>query len=209
MGRYEVKKLLFILINFIFISQIIFADSVFSNATGSIYNTIKKPAIGDIIIVKVSTESSAIQEAGTDTIKRSDVGIDFYQLEDLYDSGKSSGNTNDSSRVSQDLRLGGRGSYYGTGRTQRISKVKAIISAVVTEILENGNLVILGERKINVNDETELISLSGVVRPSDIQSDNSVFSHQIALAKVSVKGEGIVGTQQTPGLFQRLFGWIF
>ena len=203
------KKLLYILISVCIVSQNCFSDSVFSEATGSIYNTIKKPAIGDIIIIKVSTESSATQEAGTDTIKRSDVSLDFYQLQDLYDSAKDSGSTNDSKRTSQDVRLGGRGSYYGTGRTQRISKVTAVISAVVTEILENGNLVILGERKINVNDETEIITLSGVVRPNDIQSDNSVFSHQIALAKVSVKGEGVVGSQQTPGLFQRLFGWLF
>ena len=184
------------------------ADSLYSDKNDSIYNTIKKPAVGDILIVKVATESSAIQEAGTDTVKRSDLGFNLYRLEDLYDSGKS-GNTNDAKRNSQDIRLSGRGNYYGTGRTQRTSKVKAVMSVVVTEILENGNLYLVGERKVNVNDESEIITLSGSIRPQDIQADNTVFSYQIAGAKVSVKGDGVVGAQQTPGLFTKLFGWIF
>ena len=185
------------------------ADSLYNDKNDSIYNTVKKPAVGDILIVKVATESSAIQEAGTDTVKRSDLGINLYRLEDLYDSGKLSGNTNDAKRNAQDIRLTGRGNYYGTGRTQRTSKVKAVMSVVVTEILENGNLYLVGERKVNVNDESEIITLSGSIRPQDIQADNSVYSYQIAGAKVSVKGDGVVGAQQTPGLFTKLFGWIF
>ena len=204
------KKQFFLVISIaLFLSTSLISDSLFSNKQHSLYNLKKHPEIGDVIIVKVSTQSSALQEAGTDTVKRSDVGVNFYRLEDLYDTNGSSGSSNDSSRSSQDFRLGGEGNFYGTGRTQRLSKVKAVISAVVTDVLENGNLLIVGERKVNVNDETEIISLSGMVRSQDVQADNSVFSHQIAQAKISVKGDGVVGSKQTPGFMSKMFGWLF
>ena len=186
----------------------VFSDSLYSDNNSSLYNTSKKPEIGDVIIVKVSTQSSALQKATTDTTKDSNVGLKFYRFEDLYDGG-SSGSGNDSQRSNQDFNLGGRGSYYGRGTTQRASQVRAKISAVVTDVLENGNLLIVGERKVNVNDETEYISLSGMIRAQDIQADNSVYSHQIAQAQVSVKGDGVVGSKQTPGFMSKMFGWLF
>lgn len=197
------------IIGFVTLTINVFSDSLYSDKNTSLYNTSKKPEIGDVVIVKVLTQSSALQKATTDTSKNSDIGIQFYRFEDLYDGRSDSGSANDSQRSNQDFQLRGRGTYYGRGTTERASQVKAKISAVVTDVLENGNLLIVGERKVNVNDETEYISLSGMIRAQDIQADNSVYSHQIAQAQVSVKGDGVVGSKQTPGFMSKMFGWLF
>ena len=78
-----------------------------------------------------------------------------------------------------DYRLGGNDSFSGVGQTTRKSKVEATVSCVVTSILPNGNLVINGERTVDVNNDSEIIQISGIVRPSDINSSNTVGSHKL------------------------------
>ena len=79
----------------------------------------------------------------------------------------------------QDYRIGGNDSYFGVGQTTRKSKVEATVSCIVTTILPNGNLVISGERTVDVNSDSEIIQISGIVRPADIDVKNSVESFQL------------------------------
>ena len=65
--------------------------------------------------------------------------------------------------------------YEGSSGRSRRSQVKAVISSVITEILDNGNLYLEGIHKVKVNDELETIRVAGVVRPQDISAKNSVF----------------------------------
>ena len=68
----------------------------------------------------------------------------------------------------QNYRIGGNDNYSGVGQTTRKNKVEAIVSCVVTRILPNGHLVIGGERMVDVNNDSEIIQISGIVRPLDI-----------------------------------------
>ena len=81
--------------------------------------------------------------------------------------------------------------------------------AVVTEVLETGNLFVVGEHRVKVNNEIETVRVSGLVRPQDISAKNSIFSYQIAKAQVSVNGDGVVATKQTPGVMTKMFNWFF
>jgi flagellar L-ring protein FlgH len=188
------------------LSHVAYADSLWSKDTPTLYNNARKFGVGDVITVIIQGQSVAVQEAGTNTSKQSGINADFYDMWDQY-----SINTddNDSLRKMQNYRIGGGDSYRGTGATSRKSKVNAVMSAMVTEILENGNLVIVGEHSVNVNDETEIIRLSGIIRPEDISAKNDVPSHKIAHAQISVKGDGVVGAKQTPGIMSRMFNWVF
>ena len=120
-----------------------------------------------------------------------------------------SNQNSDMSRNRTDYRLGGQDDFSGIGRTSRRSKVETTISAIIVQILENGNLFVVGEHVVNINNDKEIIEISGVVRQDDISPENEVYSHKIANAKISVKGEGVVGSKQTPGLLSKMFGWIF
>ena len=191
---------------FCIMGSVTLADSLWSPNTNSIYKRTRNPQIGDIVTVKIMNQSAATHEAGTNTSKRSNMGLDYYSFRDNYKSASVDPNIN---RNRNDYNLGGSDTYAGVGRTSRKSKVQTTMSAVIVQILDNGNLYIVGEHTVHVNNEKEIIQISGVIRQDDISPENEVLSHQIANAKISIKGEGVVGSKQEPGLMSKMFGWIF
>ena len=199
------KLLLFLVVSLI--STPVSADSLWEKAHGKSYfkhDPIYK--VGDILTVEISAESTAVQEAGTTTRKRTDIGANFYNLYDKY---TLDANGDASLRRMQDYRLGGNDDYSGVGQTTRKSKVEATVSCVVTKVLDKGNLVISGERMVDVNNDSEMIQISGIVRPADINSQNTVQSHDIAQFVISLKGKGVVNSKQTPGFLSNFFNWVF
>jgi len=99
--------------------------------------------------------------------------------------------------------------YDGAGSTTREGSLVATISARVIKVLDNGNLVIEGNKTIEVNDEKGIIKISGIVRPMDIQQNNLVYSSNIADAQIMYSGKGIATNGQRPGVLARFFNWIF
>ena len=180
------------------------ADSIWKSSAYSFYTSKRSPKIGDVITILISAESTAISQAGTKTSKKSGVGLNLYGIQDKY-----RGTGSDNNRDLYNANFQAKDDYSGLGQTTRKSKVETIVSATITDILENGNLVIVGEYSISINDETERIRISGIVRPEDIAPDNTVPSHKIANGQVSVKGEGVVSSKQTPGVLSKLFNWVF
>jgi flagellar L-ring protein precursor FlgH len=71
------------------------------------------------------------------------------------------------------------------------------------------NLVINGSRRIVINQEEQTIKISGVVRPSDIQADNSVYSYNISDATILMEGNGLVEKVQGPGLITKFLHFLF
>jgi len=97
----------------------------------------------------------------------------------------------------------------GQGQTNRSGSLVTKLTAVVKEVLPNGNLVIEGSRVVGVNAEKQRIVITGVVRPQDIGSDNTVSSIALANATVQYDGKGPVGDKQRRGLLSTIFGWLF
>jgi flagellar L-ring protein precursor FlgH len=77
------------------------------------------------------------------------------------------------------------------------------MSAIVTQVLPNGNLVIEGKRLVRVNNEEQVMILSGVIRPRDVAADNSILSTLVADAKIFYSGEGVIADKQRPGWLSR------
>ena len=97
----------------------------------------------------------------------------------------------------------------GTGSTSRSSELTAVLTAKVIDVLPNGNLLIDGRREVIVNNETQLISLSGTVRPEDIGPNNTVLSTYIADAKITYTGEGVIGDKQRVGWFVKIMDAVW
>ena len=89
--------------------------------------------------------------------------------------------------------------FDGSGSTTRKENLNATIAARVTDVLANGNMLIEGRRNVLVNQEDQIIILTGMVRPRDITPDNMVNSTFIANARISYSGKGIISDRQQPG----------
>ena len=87
--------------------------------------------------------------------------------------------------------------------------MQAVISARVVKVDEYGNLEISGSRLISVNGQDQVIKISGVIRPSDIQPDNTISSEYISDAKIIFEGKGSIDQSQSPGWLTKLFHWLF
>lgn len=96
-------------------------------------------------------------------------------------------------------------SFDGEAKQNSGSDVRASIAVVVVDVQPNGNLVVAGARSVTVNDETRTLRISGLVRPLDVTSANSVGSAQVADARISIAGEGANTRMVTRGPIGELF----
>ena len=87
----------------------------------------------------------------------------------------------------------------GAGATARSEVIELSVAAVVTEVLPNGNLVISGSQEVLVNAELRILTITGIVRPSDIGAANTVSYERIAEARISYGGRGRLTEVQQPG----------
>jgi flagellar L-ring protein precursor FlgH len=95
--------------------------------------------------------------------------------------------------------------YDGKGSTQRNSDVRARITARVVEVLPNGDLRIEALKLVRINKETEQVAVTGIVRPSDLNSDNAVQTVSIGDLRVEFNGKGVASKDNAPGWLYRLF----
>jgi flagellar L-ring protein precursor FlgH len=87
----------------------------------------------------------------------------------------------------------------GAGETVRSEDIRLSVAAVVTDVLPNGNLVISGSQEVLVNAELRVLTITGIVRPSDIGAANTVSYERIAEARISYGGRGRLSEVQQPG----------
>ncbi len=97
----------------------------------------------------------------------------------------------------------------GEGKVDRQEVISLTFAAVVTQILPNGSLVIVGRQEILVNSELRELMVTGVVRPSDIDSDNTISHEKIAEMRVAYGGSGTISQLQQPRWGTQIWDIIF
>jgi flagellar L-ring protein precursor FlgH len=176
----------------------------------SLFNDMKARKVGDTVTVRIVEDPEAELNANTKTSRSS--GVSASKLKFL---GYMKALAEKNHRLAQnpgtdDLILASLGlNHDGKGSTDRDGHVKAYISAVVEKVLFNGNLYIRGQREVRVNNETQYITLSGVVRPKDISSSNEVSSTFIANARITYSGSGPVADKQRVGWLGRVLDYVW
>ncbi len=164
----------------------------------SLYTDHRAMKVDDILTVIIVEEAKAGSRSGTNTSKGHNYGVDGVRGSGALDFMPSLG-----------VSGGVNSEYDGKAGTSREGTLAARVSARVTRVMNNGNLIVEGSKVVEINDEKEIIKVSGVVRPEDIGSSNIVYSYNIADAQITYSGKGTVHTGARPGLFTRLINWIF
>lgn len=185
--------------------------SLWSEISGvNLFPDIKARRVGDTVTVRVVEDPEAKLNANTKTSRSSSI-----EASKLKFMGYMKALAEKNSRLAQDpgtddlifAALGMR--HDGKGSTDRDGHVKAYITAVVEKVLFNGNLYIRGEREIRVNNETQYITISGVVRPRDISSANEISSTFIADGRIAYSGTGPVADKQRVGWLGRILDYVW
>ncbi|HAY39321.1 MAG TPA: flagellar biosynthesis protein FlgH [Desulfobacteraceae bacterium] len=175
-----------------------------------LFQDMKARKVGDIVTVRIIEDPEAELNANTKTSRTS--SIDAAKLKFL---GYMKALAEKNSRLAQDpgtdnlISASLSTAFDGKGSSDRDGHVKAYITAVVEKVLFNGNLYISGQREIRVNNETQYITLSGVVRPKDITSSNEVSSTYVADARITYSGNGPVADKQKPGWLGRILDHVW
>lgn len=175
--------------------------SLFSDRSMDIYKDSRAGRVGDILLVEIVESSQGKNDARTKTERQSSVegGISQFFGFEKWLAGKNANYTPGKKSLTVDL----TNDFEGKGDTSRNSTVTATISARVIDVTLEGNLVIQGYRETRVNNETQFIILSGLVRPRDITANNSIKSTHIANARIEYSGTGAVSDKQQPGWLAR------
>jgi flagellar L-ring protein precursor FlgH len=197
-----VKKIVIIL-TLTFIISMSLADSVWSSQNYNIYTNKHVFKVGDIVMVNVYESSVTQNQVNESKQKNISWATTIGSASKLF-----------GLNLNSFLPISHKTSYSDKTNGSNNSKVLLEITAKVTDILANGNLYIEGEKIINIDSRGEKMTVKGIVRPQDINSDNTVDSNKISDAIITYKGGTMfVSNQDNEGvlswIFARLADFIF
>ena len=176
------------------------------NADGSIYNSytnrflfedLRARRVGDVLTILLEEKTDAAKKASTATKKSAKVDVNAPTL------------------FGRDIKLGGRpvlnnslsssADFSGDGSSSQSNSLKGSITVSVARVLPNGYLLVRGEKLLSLNQGSEVVRFSGIVRPYDIAPDNTVPSTKVANARITYRGRGIVADSNAAGWLTRFF----
>lgn len=157
----------------------------------------KASQVGDLVTIEVLANNSASNTVSRGSRKRT-----------ALDGAVSVATTNGATSFARSGDLGWGGSFDGQGTNALANRVAARLSATVSEVLPNGDLIVSGRQDLNISGERTNIRVSGRVRPEDIDAGNAVVSSRLADARIEYDGKGFASRGAKPGIVARIFDWL-
>ncbi len=175
------------------------AGSLWSTNETSIFSDYKAKNVGDIIVVTIAEKDSATKEASTATGGTSTYGAGISNLFGLEKSTAITKNMTPGSLVNTNFNNG----FNNDAKTARNGTLTAQLSVQVIGLYPNGNLKIRGGKEVMVNNEIQIVYITGIIRPVDVTAANTVDSNKILNARISYTGKGVLSDHQGPGWLGR------
>lgn len=169
--------------------------SLWHDSQSALFKDARAMEVGDILTVNIAINDKASFDNQTDRSRTNKSGI---SLDGTFDTGGAGGT------ASAGVDYGSNTSTKGDGSIARSEKLDLRVAAVVTGILGNGNLVISGSQEVRVNQEMRILNVAGIVRPRDVNADNTISYEKIAEARISYGGRGRLSEVQNPPVGQQL-----
>ena len=168
--------------------------AIFSTSSNGLFSSDRRAKkVGDILSVTLSETFSSSKGATNSSAKADTIGAEVGPtgiMRNFAGLGGSASKTN---------------SFSGSMATSQSNSLSGTISATVVRVFPNGNLEIKGQKKLRITEGTEYIRLSGIIRPQDISTSNTVSSTKIAEAQIEYVGAGILDSASKPGWGSALF----
>ncbi|MCV9938463.1 flagellar basal body L-ring protein FlgH [Boseaceae bacterium BT-24-1] len=171
-------------------------NSLWRTGSRAFFKDQRARLVGDLVTVKVKVTDRAQLDNTTRRSRKSreDFGAaNAFGFENKLDDFLPGG-----AKAASLVKLDSDGSSRGSGSVRRSETLATNVAAVVTQTLPNGNLVIEGKQEIRVNFEVRELLIAGVIRPEDIESDNTIDSTKIAQARIAYGGRGQITDVQQP-----------
>ena len=177
-------------------------DSIYqSGSAWYLLEDIKPRRVGDMLTVTLQEKTDAKKQADTETKKATDnqiTALNFLGAPVTY---------ND--RQLLDTKLKSQYDFKGEADSQQSNSLTGSVTVTVVEVQANGNLVVQGEKWVTINKGDEYIRLRGIVRPSDINPDNTISSERVANAQIQYSGEGTIANANEQGWLAKFFNSIW
>ena len=165
----------------------------------SLYADVKARAVGDVLEVIISESNFGSNNAQTNTSKQN--------------SAEAAGEMTTGALSGLFPGMGGsvdlQNQYSGQAASSRRGTLLSRVSVRIIDVLPNGNLLIEGNKTMEINSDYEVVTVSGIVDPRFISASNTVLSNQIANAKILYKGKGAVAEGNRVGILGRMLNFIF
>ncbi len=177
----------------------------------NLFSDTKAHRVGDLLTIVLQEKTQASKSASTNAKKKDSVSItdpvlfgspiQFNAPGLLPLASNRSNGLGNSLDSSQD--------FGGSGDSSQSNSLTGNITVVVMQVLPNGNLVVQGSKHLTLNQGDEVIHIRGLVRPEDIQQDNTVISTRVGDAEISYSGNGVVADASHMGWLSRFFMSVF
>ena len=174
-------------------------------ASGSLYDPQRFSAlasdnratrVGDLLTIRLVERTQARKSASADSSRDGQARLDLPTAKPF-------------GWVPKGLLSGGSSqSFKGSGTAAQANALSGEISVTVQEVLPGGTMRIAGEKRLTLNRGEEQIQLSGLVRPVDIDFDNSIASTRVADARIRYSGSGQIADQSRDGWLARFFAKV-
>ncbi|MFY9641522.1 MAG: flagellar basal body L-ring protein FlgH [Rhodomicrobium sp.] len=179
--------------------------SLWQDSGADLFRDPRAGRVGDVVTVRISIKDQASLSNSTNSSRDASRELNLTNTANLT---YSPSNLNVQSMGQLDPKLQTSTSSAGQGAIQRSETIDLLIGAVVTNVLPNGNIVVSGRQEVLVNRELRELTVSGIVRPRDISTNNSISYDKIAEARISYGGRGRVMEVQQPAWGARLLDQI-
>jgi flagellar L-ring protein precursor FlgH len=164
--------------------------SLWNDQQAALFKDARAINVGDILTVDIRIDDKASFNNETDRSRTNSSGFNL---------GAAGESQTSDFEWSGNLKYGSNTKTEGDGKTERSEKLRLLVAAVVTGVLENGNLLISGSQEVRVNHELRILNVAGIVRPRDVDADNIISYDRIAEARISYGGRGrLMEVQQPP-----------
>ena len=173
--------------------------SLFNRATARpLFEDVKARSVGDVLTVVLTESMNAKKSASTTTQKDSAIAMPVPTLMGLPNKDLDFLNN----------QIDAKRGFKGAGNSAQSNALTGTITVTVVDVLPNGNLLVRGEKKVELNRGEEHIRMSGIVRPADVSPANTVASTRVADAHITYSGTGEVADSNVSGWLSRFFNSV-